>query len=723
MAKEIQKHAGESPFKRYLFFFLLLFLTLFVCLAALFLPQINRQVSSEFKVGEVSTREVVAPRALTFQSEILTQSQQENAAQAILPIYSSPDTQIARNQMENLRAALAYISSVRADTYATPQQKLTDLAALEDIHLSQETAQSILDLSDTRWQSVQQETVVVLEQVMRANIREDRLEDVRRNIPTLVSLSLPEDQATIVTQLVSGFVTPNSFYSEDLTETARQKARQSVQPVERQFALGETIIQRGQVIDRLDIEALQKLGLVNQPASWRDYLGPISLSLLVILYFSLYLRRNPTLRANQRGILVVMLLFLVFLLPARLLVISQPGLAYLYPLAGFSLVVTALFGVQTALVFSFPLCILFAYGTPDFLDLAVYSLFTCFCGSLAIGKARRMASFFYAAASITIAGVASILATSLLQPGIELVSIFTLSGMALVNGIASSSLAVLLQYLLAQFLGVTTAMQLMEFARPDHPLLQLMLRNAPGTYQHSLQVANLAEQAAEKVGADTLLTRVGAIYHDAGKALNPSLFIENQLPGSPNPHDTLPPTESASLIIQHVIDGQALAQKYRLPRQIQAFITEHHGTMLARYQYVRAVEQAGGDESQVDETLFRYPGPRPRSRETAILMLADGSEARVRAVHPEDEKALREVIKGVVENRLSSGQLDETDLTLNEIDQIIDSFTTTLRGIYHPRLEYPEMKPLNRVKSEEQPTIPIISRKSAEQSITSSQDT
>jgi hypothetical protein len=564
---------------------------------------------------------------------------------------------------------------------------------------------------------------VVLEQVMRANIREDRVEDVQRNIPTLVSLSMPEDQAAIVTQLVSGFVSPNSFYSEELTDAARQNARDSVQPVERQFALGETIVQRGEVVNPLDIEALQMLGLVNPPGSWQDYLGPISLAVLVILYFSLYLRRNPTLRKNQRGVLVVMLLFLVFLIPGRLLVTSQPGLAYLYPLAGFSLVVTALFGVHAGLVFSFPLCILYAYGTPNFLDLAIYSLFTCFCGSLAIGKARRMASFFYAAAAITVAGVASILATSLLQPGIELATILTLAGMALVNGIASSSLAVLLQYLLAQFLGVTTAMQLTEFARPDHPLLQLMLRNSPGTYQHSLQVSNLAEQAAEKVGADTLLTRVGAIYHDAGKALNPSLFIENQLPGSPNLHDTLTPVESASMIIRHVTDGQALAQKYRLPRQIQSFITEHHGTMLTRYQYVRAVEQAEGDESKLDESLFRYPGPRPTTRETAILMLADGSEARVRAVHPPDEAALREVIKGVVEDRLSSGQLDQTDLTLHDIDQIIDSFTTTLRGIYHPRLEYPEIKPTNQVKSEEQPTIPIISRKPAEQSITPSQDT
>jgi putative nucleotidyltransferase with HDIG domain len=252
----------------------------------------------------------------------------------------------------------------------------------------------------------------------------------------------------------------------------------------------------------------------------------------------------------------------------------------------------------------------------------------------------------------------------------------------------------------------------MEISRPDHPLLQFILRNAPGTYQHSLQVANLAEQAAENIGADTLLTRVGAIYHDAGKALNPFFFIENQLPGNTNPHDNLSPISSSHMIIRHVPDGLELARKYRLPRRIQDFIEEHHGTMLTRYQYAKAVEAAEGDESLVDESQFSYPGPRPKSRETAILMLADGSEARVRAERPPDENALRKVIKSVIEHRLSSGQLDETDLTLRDLDQLIDSFTTTLRGIYHPRIEYPDTKKELPPKVEEVPTVPIISRKS-----------
>jgi hypothetical protein len=285
------------------------------------------------------------------------------------------------------------------------------------------------------------------------------------------------------------------------------------------------------------------------------------------------------------------------------------------------------------------------------------------------------------------------------------VNLYPLLGAALLNGIASASLTVILQFFLAQFLGMTTALQLMEISRPDHPLLQRLLRNAPGTYQHSLQVANLAEQAAERIGADPLLTRVGALYHDVGKVVNPMFFIENQVPGMQNPHDKLEATASAQIIIRHVPDGLELARKHRIPRRIQDFIAEHHGTMITRYQYAKAVEAANGDESEVNEAQFQYPGPRPGSRESAILMLADGSEARVRAENPKDDDELRKIVKSVVDNRVSSGQLDNTNMTLRDLDQITDSFSATLRGIYHPRIEYPK---LERSAASQVDTIPVL---------------
>jgi hypothetical protein len=236
-------------------------------------------------------------------------------------------------------------------------------------------------------------------------------------------------------------------------------------------------------------------------------------------------------------------------------------------------------------------------------------------------------------------------------------------------------------------------LQLLEISRPDFPLMQLFLRNAPGTYQHSLQVANLAEQAAERIGADALLVRVGATFHDIGKALNPSFFIENQAAGAINTHQDLDPAESSATIVRHVLDGVALARKYRLPKRIDDFILEHHGTLITRYQYNQALEAVGGDSSKVDVDKFRYPGPAPLSRETALLMLADGAEARARAERPKDEDELRNLIHSVVETAQKAGQLDNTRLTLRDLNQVAESFVTTLRGSYHPRIQYPKNNP------------------------------
>jgi putative nucleotidyltransferase with HDIG domain len=265
----------------------------------------------------------------------------------------------------------------------------------------------------------------------------------------------------------------------------------------------------------------------------------------------------------------------------------------------------------------------------------------------------------------------------------------TLLAAALVSGGLSASLCFGLLLLAGSVLGITTSLQLIELSRPDHPLLQLLLRQAPGTYQHSLQVANLAEQAARAIGANTLLTRVGALYHDIGKAVRPHFFIENQVAGQ-NVHEQLDPTTSASVILSHVRDGLELARKYRLPSSVQAFIPEHHGKLEAGFQLKAAVEAAGGDALRVNPEDFTYPGPRPRSRETAILMLADGVEAKARAEGPLEDAAIDRLARWVIEDRLSKGQLDRTDLTLKDIDTIRRSFVNTLRGIYHPRIRYPD---------------------------------
>jgi len=233
--------------------------------------------------------------------------------------------------------------------------------------------------------------------------------------------------------------------------------------------------------------------------------------------------------------------------------------------------------------------------------------------------------------------------------------------------------------------GITTRLQLLELAQLTQPLLHRLQEEAPGTFHHSLLVATMAERAASQIDADALLVRVGAYYHDIGKLAQPHMYIENQADGG-NPHDTLEPTESAALIQDHVYRGIELARQQRLPLQVRAFVPEHHGTRLVTYFYRKAART----DPHVDPAAFTYAGPRPQSRETAIVMMADSCEAVVRSSKQRDLDIIDRLIDAVINERLAEHQFDDCDLTLRQLRTIADSFKVTLRGVYHPRIEYPE---------------------------------
>ncbi len=675
-----------------IYFFLLILISSLMAVVAVWFPMMKNAILPAPQVGQVADRDYRAPITVSYESQVLTQQRLESAERSIQPIYTTPDTRVARQQLERLRTSLTYISSVRADAYASGKQKLEDLAAMDDMHLSQETAGMILSLTDARWQAIQQEAILVLEKVMSSAIRPESLSDARNRVPILVSLSLPESQSEIVVELAKPFVAPNSEFSESLTEAAVQRARENVAPVTKSFVGGQTIVTQGQVLTPEDIEALEYLKLAQPEVTLTDQLSAAGMVVLLSFFIVLYIRREKWYQEKEiRGLVVISFIFLVFLFGARLTIPGHTVAPFIFPLAAYGLTITALFGAKLAMITSLPLAILVTFGLPNALELMLYYLMASMFGILALGRARRMISFFRSGISITIAGIVVILIFRLPVPSTDVVGLATLIATALFNGIASASVTILLQFVLAQFLGMTAPMQLLDLTRPDHPLLQMLLHDAPGTYQHSLQVANLAEQAAESVGADPLLTRVGALYHDIGKTPNAIYFIENQMPGFLNPHQELDPYESSEIIIRHVTDGLELARKKRLPRRIHDFISEHHGTLVTNYQYISAVNAAGGDKSLVDKELFRYPGPRPQSLETAILMLADGSEARVRAERPSNEDELRKLIQEVIKDRIDHGQLDDTYLTFKDLNIISESFVATLRGIYHPRVKYPKL--------------------------------
>jgi cyclic-di-AMP phosphodiesterase PgpH len=670
--------------------FSLLLLTSLAVYAILVAPAFLSSDSTPLEAGQVAPQDYQAPRKVEYISEVRTEQQRRIAENSVADVFSAPDRTIARRQVELLRTALQFIQSVRDDENTIPDEKRESLTTLADVNLSETAIETILALSDSRWNAVQNESIQLLERILRNPIRERNLENTRQSVPGLVSFSMNEEQTSLVAELVTPFVVANSFFSEEQTLATREEARLAVQPITQTYVAGEIIVQRGAVLTEANIEALRELELIQPSNPLMDYLSSAALTAMFMTFTGLYLhRRKPHFYNEGRSLLLIAILFVLFLLAARLLIPQRTLVPYFFPIAGFGLLVASLFGPGGALMLSIMLSVLAGYNLPNSLDLTFYFMFASMIGVLSLGRAQRFGNFIWAGFIAAVSGMIILIAYRIPQFEIDMLGMLQLAGAALLMGLLSASLALILQYILAEFLGLTTPLRLVEISRPDAPLLQYFLRNAPGTYQHSLQVSNLAEQAAEKLGADTLLVRVGALYHDVGKALNPSFFIENQMPDNLNPHDDLDPQEAAETIIRHVTDGVVLAKKHRLPKRIQDFMLEHHGTLITHYQYTQAIKAAGNDASQIDESHFRYPGPPPRSRETALLMLADGVEARARSMRPKTDQELRKIVQQTIDFCQKEGQLDETRFTLKDLSIITDSFSTTLTGLYHPRIAYP----------------------------------
>jgi len=662
-----------------------------VALAAVLGVPISPVGQIVMEVGDVAARDVRSPRQVTFVSDIQTEEARKRAETSVAPIYTLPDGHVARQQIARARAAADFIRAVRADSYATPSQKRAALTAIQGISLSNSQADRIIALQDEAWSKIETEVLTVLDLAMRNEIREDDVAPVRARVPGMVGIGLTEEQAAIASTLVQQFIAPNSFLDADGTAAARTKARQSVEPVPRTYEAGEIVVREGQSVTPLDVEALDRLGLRQSKSDWGDLAGATLHAVMVTILLGLYLRRfEAGIWSRPRNLALLAVLILMFTITAKVMIPGRTVLPYLFPAAALPMLLTVLAGPHLAVVVSGIMGILTGTLAGGSLELGVFAAAGGLVAALVLERVERLGAFFRAGLYVALFNVAIVLAFRLPGGVTDAVGMVTLVATGIINGVVAASLSVGGLYLIGNLFDVTTTLQLLELSRPHHPLLQLLLMKAPGTYHHTLMVANLAEQAAERIGADTLLVRVGAFYHDVGKTTHPYMFVENQIEGS-NVHERLDPRASADIITRHIGDGLALARRYRLPSRIRAFIPEHHGTMRTSFLYQKAVRQAGGDASKVDERAFRYPGPKPQSKETALVMLADGCEAAVRAGRPASVEETSEIVGKVIAERVTCDQLSECTLTLQDLRLIRESFTLTLQGMFHPRLQYPDM--------------------------------
>lgn len=646
---------------------------------------------ASLEIGMTAQTTIYSPTTTSFVSRILTEERRNATSEAVRPVYNSPDASVARQQAELARQILDYIENVRRDALSSKERKIDDIQFITALDLQESTITQLLDFDDETWREVDAESVAVLERVMRGEIQSGDLTRIRGQLPTQVSVRFDERETAVIVDIVGDLIRANATINEEATALARQQAANAVTDVPRFFERGQLVISNGQTITAADYEALNQLGLLRPvdkrlQETVRAGLGSIITMVMVGLYVS---RFRPSLLYNEpRLITLLSVIFLITLGGAR---VALNGEFYIYPAAALALIYVALVGHQIAFIGVVGLAFLIGLMTGSTFENAALVLIGGIIGALSLRRSERLNSFFFAGMMVFVGYVSVAISFVVTSTDPNRVSeLLLLIVYSLVNGILTAAATIAAMYIITLVFNLPTALKMIELSQPNQPLLQRLLREAPGTYQHSLQVANLCDQAANAIGADAQLIHVAALYHDIGKMLNPSFFTENQGEMG-NPHDALnDPYRSAEIIISHITGGDELGKQYRLPNRIRDFIREHHGTQEVYVFYQQALALADGDASQVDKNDFRYPGPKPQTRETAIMMLADGAEASVRARQPKAKTEIEDMVREVIEARRKSGQLDESNLTLNDLKTIEKIFVEMLQAVFHPRINYAE---------------------------------
>ena len=444
--------------------------------------------------------------------------------------------------------------------------------------------------------------------------------------------------------------------------------------------LALTMVRAGQ-----ELKAPGAVGL-QQPVA--ELLGVIAFVLLSGLATRLHLAHSKARPPHQsRYLWLAFSLWLLFVGAAWVVVTEGGLLAYLFPWAALSIIAAVLIDAQFSILITILMGLIIGFMAGGLLQPAVYSATGGLVGVLSLGRDKSMNRLIQSGAYIALSNVLVVLIFYNFNDNFGPIGLLEFMAVGVTNGVITTSLTLSGLFFIGNLPGITTSIQLLDLAQPTHPLLRQLLLHAPGAYHHSLMVGNLAEQAAERIGADALLTRVGAYYHDIGKIQRLSVFSANQLYETNN-YDSVEPRAGAQAMISHVKDGLELAKKYGLPHEVRVFIAEHHGAGRVDYFYQQALKQAA-DPTQVDETGFRYPGPKPQSRETALVMLADSCEAAMRAVQPTSVEALDRLIRRRIIDKIERGELDQCDLTMPELELIHNTFVEILQGVFHHRIEYP----------------------------------
>ena len=656
-----------------------------------------------FAAGDLAPADIRAPRAVTFTNQILTQQARDAARAAVLPQYDFTSEKAIATSGEALTNFNEFVGSL--DSAFAPKTSAADRAALIDAFLPKLPADArdiLRTMKPDRWDPVRTEAARVLDVTERTELRDDAVALARTQLREQMAGGLTDGERTLASALIGPLLVPNSSFSQTLTDQERDRQAAAVDPVIDQIAQGEVIVRAGSKITAVDLERIGAVGLDVANPDVAGVFGWLVLSLLLVALALSWIWRFRRAFWHRNNVLLLIGVLIAFATFAMKLTAGRATLPYVLPIAAIGMLITVLLDAEAAFIVTAIVAVVAGAVNGPSLELGTYVLLGGFAGILAIRRGDRFQNFIQGGLATFVAQALVVTAFSLLGER-DLTGIVQLIGAAGLSAGGAAVAAVGSFAVLGSVFGLLTVFQLLELANPSQPLLRRLLVETPGTYHHSLMVGNLAERAAEAIGADPLITRVAAYYHDVGKLANPAAFIENQA-GGENIHDELEPEASAAILKQHVADGIDIAYKARLPKALIAFIPQHHGTAVMSYFLAKARDEAaepfggtGTEEGRraaeaVDDRRYRHAGPKPQSREAALIMLADGVEASVRSLESRDEPAIRAMVHRIINERLSDGQFDECDLTLRDLNRIEDAFVQQLLGMYHQRVAYPQNK-------------------------------
>jgi putative nucleotidyltransferase with HDIG domain len=622
-----------------------------------FILLIDFIVTPPLKIGDIAPKNIEAPRTIIYKDEEETERIKNLLLSQFKPIYTIDQNII-----------LQKIS------------KLSELMILTDE--SSNITKYFSSLSSARINLIKKKIEKWLIENYTKGIKPDEIDKIKQNFINFL-INETYIPAQIAKELSEILIVPNMFINEKETEAKKQELLKSIKPIERLITKGEIIVRKGEKITRDKFIILEALGYT---FSQKNILRFISFFLTLSalqLSITIFARKYILIEKNLNIFLLMNFLFTLSILSSKIFSFYSP---YLNPLTSYLFISTILLDSPLSYIVSLTIIVSssifsFSYTIPILLFFDFLIL------NSKVKELENRSDYIKIGFLISLIRIPFIIFGKLIFNEPDLT--YTNMIYSFINPTLSAILSVGIIPPIEELFRVATPLKLLEMTNPDHPLLRKLLMEAPGTYYHSLIVENLAERAAKEAGANERIIRTAALYHDIGKIKRPQYFIENLLPGQNNPHDNLSPYISALIIKSHPKDGAIILRNYKFPKNIIDIVEQHHGTSLINYFYNKQIQIS---KKYVPEDDFRYPGPKPESKEAAIVMLADSIEAATRTITNITPETIEKVIREVIREKLSDGQLENSKLTLEELEKIAQSFIKTIIELRHPRIPYPRLK-------------------------------